>query len=337
MARNEQLIRQHKILQILERVRLGRTLNELKDDITEELGLSSLHTRTLRRDLMALQAAGIDVDVHDERRGKVWKLGPRHKSSHRISATATELLALYLGRELLTPLAGTHFWMGIESFWHKIREELPPAVIKMYDKQARELHVLGVPSKSYQKHQGIIKTLNRAIQEHRVVEVVYQSVGNPSRKRLIEPYTMILNQSSLYIIAGAVEVEDPAERTRSFKLDRFEKATILDKWFKVPKDLDLDEFIGTIMNMFVSTKPKNFRIHIKPNAAQWVEEDPWHPDQKVKKFKDGSIELSIKAGNEMAIIPRVLHLGANAEIISPASARKQMRQIAKELTKIYKE
>ena len=47
--------------------------------------------------------------------------------------------------------------------------------------------------------------------------------------------------------------------------------------------------------------------------------------------------LSIKAGNEMAIIPRVLHLGANAEIISPASARKQMRQIAKELTKIYKE
>ena len=91
------------------------------------------------------------------------------------------------------------------------------------------------------------------------------------------------------------------------------------------------------MNMFVSTKPKNFRIHIHANAAQWVEEDPWHPDQKVKKFKDGSIELSIKAGNEMAIIPRVLHLGSNAEIVSPASARKQMKQIAKELTKIYKE
>ena len=32
MARNEQLIRQHKILQILERVRFGKTLAELRDD-----------------------------------------------------------------------------------------------------------------------------------------------------------------------------------------------------------------------------------------------------------------------------------------------------------------
>ena len=53
MARNEQLIRQHKILQILERVRYGKTLQELQADIVEELGLKSLHTRTLRRDLEA--------------------------------------------------------------------------------------------------------------------------------------------------------------------------------------------------------------------------------------------------------------------------------------------
>ena len=46
MARNEQLIRQHKILQILERVRYGKTLQELQADIVEELGLKSLHTRT---------------------------------------------------------------------------------------------------------------------------------------------------------------------------------------------------------------------------------------------------------------------------------------------------
>ncbi len=43
MARNEQLIRQHKILQILERVRFGKTLGELQDEIVDELGLTSLH------------------------------------------------------------------------------------------------------------------------------------------------------------------------------------------------------------------------------------------------------------------------------------------------------
>ena len=134
MARNEQLIRQHKILQILERVRYGKTLEELRDDLVDELGLVSLHTRSVRRDLEALQAAGIDVDAHDSGRGRVWKLGPKAKGSYQITASATELIALSLGRDLMYPLAGTPFWIGIESFWNKIREEIPDTVLDHYQR-----------------------------------------------------------------------------------------------------------------------------------------------------------------------------------------------------------
>ena len=55
VARNEQLIRQHKILQILERRRYGATLEDLRDSVVEELGLSSLHVRSIRRDLQNLR------------------------------------------------------------------------------------------------------------------------------------------------------------------------------------------------------------------------------------------------------------------------------------------
>ena len=60
MARNEQLIRQHKLLQLLELSRFGRTLEELRGDLVADLGLTKLHERTVRRDLEALQAAGFD-------------------------------------------------------------------------------------------------------------------------------------------------------------------------------------------------------------------------------------------------------------------------------------
>ena len=335
MARNEQLIRQHKILQILEGVRFGRTLNELQQDIVDELGLSSLHTRTLRRDLEALQAAGIDVDSHDSPRGRIWKLGPRAKQTHKISATATELIALSLGRQLLLPLAGTPFWMGIESFWNKIQEEIPQTVISHYEKFRKTLYVQGVTTKSYEKHHGMIKTVNRAILEHRVVEIEYSRANEPATKRFIEPYSIALCPPSLYVVARYHEASDKSDPIRTFKLDRFQKATILDKWFKLPPDLDIEQFMKESTGIYLGSKPTNFKIKVNKKAAVWIQEEPWHPEQKLKSLKDGSVELTVRAAHHMEIIPKVLQLGENAELISPKSARDYLAEVAKKMAEMY--
>ena len=339
MARNEQLIRQHKILQILERVRFGKTLQELQTDIVDELGLNSLHTRTLRRDLEALQAAGIDVDVHDSQRGKIWKLGPRAKSTTKISFSATELIALSLGREMMHPLAGTPFWMGIESFWNKIQDSVPDGVLDHYKKYAQTLRILGVPAKSYEKHHGMIKTINRAIVEHRIVEIVYQAPGKPKKTRRIEPYTIALFQSSLYIICGACEMpsetaEDIENRMRSLKLDRFEKATIQDEWFKMPTGMNWDDFVGKGMGIFVG-KPQNFKVRISAKAVNFVVEDPWHPEQKIKELRNGDIELSVPSSNKLEIFPRVLSLMDDAELIGPPKAKQEFAEIVQRIAEKY--
>ncbi|MGY8767992.1 MAG: helix-turn-helix transcriptional regulator [Pirellulales bacterium] len=336
MARNEQLIRQHKILQILERYRYGRLLDEVRDDLVDELGLTSLHTRTVRRDIESLQAAGVDIDVHDSQRGRVWKLGASGRGTHKISASATELIALSLGRDLLLPMAGTPFWIGIESFWSKIREQLPDAIWEHYKKYRQVLHVSGQTAKSYQKQEGVLKTINRAIRQHRVTNISYHTLGAPSAKvREIEPYGVVLHQSSIYIVAAAVEVKDPAQRIRHWKLDRFTKAETLDRYFKVPEDFDLENHLAQSMGIFASDKPKNFKIRISSFAAAWVLEDPWHPEQTVTPQKDGSIILSVKAAHELEIIPRVLALGAEAEVISPASCRKAVAERVAQMAKIY--
>ncbi len=336
MARNEQLIRQHKILQILERVRFGKTLDELRDDLVDELGLPSIHTKTVRRDLEALQAAGIDVQPHDVQRGKIWKLGPRHKQTHRISASATELISLSLSRDLMIPLAGTPFWIGIESFWNKIQEELPEGVLAHYKKFRKTLRVLGVPTKNYERQQGIIKTLNRGILEHRLVQVLYHSLTGPPKLRMIEPYTIALFQSSLYIIAAAHEDQNADTRVRSWKLDRFEMADIQDHRFTFPDDELLETYVANSLGVFLGKRPQDYRIRISANAARWVQEDPWHPDQVVKQLKDGGIELTVRAAHELEIIPRVLQLGDEAEILSPSSARQRMTKIVQRMADIYR-
>lgn len=338
MARNEQLIRQHRLLQILERSRFGQTLNEIRDDLVDELGLTSLHTRTVRRDLEALQAAGIDIVDDEVQRGRVWKFGPMAKGAHKITASSTELIALSLGRDLLFPLAGTPFWLGIESFWSKVQEELPPAVWSHYEDYRQILKVLGTPAKSYAEHHGIMKTLNRAMLEHRVVEIEYQSLSKPLATRRIEPYSVVFYQSSLYIIAAAHEVSAGAEdRIRHWKLDRFKKATALDLWYKPEKDFDLDEYVSASMGIFSGEQAREFVIRVSNYAARWIREDPWHPEQKIEEQPDGGITLTVKASHDLEIIPRVLALGSEAELISPEGAREKMATMIRDMSKQYQE
>ena len=336
MARNEQLIRQHKLLQILERYRFGRTLDELRDELVDELGLSSLHSRSVRRDLEALQAAGIDLAPHDSPRGRVWKLGPLFRGTHKITASATELIALSLARDLLTPLAGTPFWIGIESFWSKVRESLPSSVWEHYQKYRDVLLVLGLPAKSYEKQLGVLKTVNRAILEHRVVEIAYQPLGqNAPATRRIEPYGIALYQGSLYVIADACEVQDTEHRIRHLKLDRFRKAVALDEWFKPRAEFQLQRHLRESIGIFSGDRARNFRIWISAYAARWVEEDPWHPDQQIDRKDDGSIVLTVKAAHDLEIIPRVLALGAEAELLSPASSRKALAETLRRVVSRY--
>jgi len=339
MARNEQLIRQHRIMQILERHRYGRTLTELRDDLVSEIGLTSLHDRSVRRDIEALQAGGIDISSQEVgSRGKVWKLGPRFRGSHAIAASATELMALSMARDLLIPLAGTPFWIGIESFWTKVKETLPDAVWQHYQKYRRMLHVLGMPAKSYEKQQGILSTIHRSIEEHRVMEVAYQPLGQdkPTTRR-IEPYGIALYRGSLYVVADASEVPEGGERIRHLKLDRFRKATALDKWFTPRGDFQLERHLRESMGIFTGDKLQNFRIRVSAFAAPWIEEDPWHPQQQVQKQPDGSVILTVRAAHDLEIIPRVLALGAEAELLSPASSRRAMAETVKRLADRYRD
>ena len=182
----------------------------------------------------------------------------------------------------------------------------------------------------------MIKTINRAILEHRVVEIEYSPPNEPATKRLIDPYSIALCPPSLYVVALYNEAEGKDESVRTFKLDRFEKATILDKWFKPSPDFDIEQFMKESTGIYLGSKPRNFKIRVTQKAAVWIREEPWHPEQQLKQLKDGRVELTVKAAHDMDIIPKVLQLGENAELISPKSARDYLADVAKKIARKYK-
>ena len=338
MARNEQLIRQHKILQVLERLRYGATLDEIRSAVVEELGLGSLHVRSIRRDIEALQAAGMPIGMQDTARGRVWKLTRSDTGLHKITISASELIALSMGRDLMIPLAGTQFWKGIESFWHKVKEQLPEGVWDHYERYRRTLRVIGVVPKTYEKQKGMLQTINRAIQEHRKIDAVYESTGSPARQRLLEPYGLIIYQSSIYLVAiesGQHLDLEPEERLRHWKLDRFLSTIALDEWFKPHPDIDLDVHLGRSGGIFSGDKPSIYKIRLSAKAVRWVQEEPWHAEQHFDMQPDGTGILSLPAFHPLEVIPQILRLGSAAELLEPTSARQILAQQIAEMSQIY--
>ncbi len=335
MARNEQLIRQHKVLQLLEASRFGRTLEELRDELVQDLGLSNLHERTVRRDVDALTAAGFDIRLETLDRGRVYKLGRVERGVHKITISSTELIALSIGRELLFPLLGTQYWHGIESFWNKLRDEVPEGVWEHYQRYRKALHVFGSPSKSYERHEGMLRTINRGIVEHRVLEVEYESVGKPATARFIEPYGLAVYQSSIYVVAVASEVTDPEDRLRHWKLDRFRRVEALDKWFKPDPTVDLNEHLSRSIGIFSSETAVMVKILLGKRAAAWVREDPWHPDQVFEKRHDDSAMLTVPTSHPRELMPKVLQLGADAEVLEPESFRTAIAEVVKHMAACY--
>jgi predicted DNA-binding transcriptional regulator YafY len=337
MSRNEQLIRQHKLLQLLEATRIGRTLEELRDDLVDQLGLSNLHIKSVKRDLEALEASGFSLESQYLQRGKVWRLAPHSKHGVKVQPSATELIALSIGRDLLYPLAGTPFWQGIETFWNKLKDEMPGGVWKHYEAYRQVLYVRGMPAKSYERQHGMLSTIHRAIIERRLLSVEYAAPGKEPQRRLIEPYAVVFYQSSLYIVAAAHEVPAGEERVRHLKLDRFLSVTAQNQYFQRSTDFDLEQHLGQGIGIFSGGKARDFKIRITARGARWVLEDPWHSDQKVDHQKDGSIVLTVPAHHDLEIIPRVLALGSEAELISPASCRRAIAAIVKSLADKYQD
>ena len=296
------------------------------------MGLSSLHTRTLRRDIEALQAAGLDVRSEELERGRVWSLSESSSTAYQINATATELLALSVGRDLLNPLDGTFIGEGITSFWNRVQEAVPENIWQHYERIRKILFVGGTPTKNYENHRGILKTIERAIIQHRWCRICYSSLSQDETDRKISPRAMVFYNASLYVIAEEVE---QANVVRHWKLDRIRSAEILDEYFKSEED-DYQDYLESGIGIFANDHSNRYEIAISPSAAKWVEEEPWSPHQKVNIDRNGRHILSVPGNHDMEIIPRVLAFGEHAEIISPASCRQALIDIIRLLSNRYK-
>jgi predicted DNA-binding transcriptional regulator YafY len=328
--RNAEVIRQWSILRDLESSRRVTI-----DDLAERTGVS---TRTIRRDLEALQAAGFPLfdEVHDGKR--YWTLEQRaFRRLDDTGFTLAELTALYFSRSLVECLAATPFQRDVRSAFDKLATALTPGMRQFLDRLPLVIQAKAEPGsqslgdepstpatasrQSAPRSARVAQLLDATINHRRAVMRYHSFSSEREKEYLIEPYRLVFAQGGFYVVAFVPEYR----ALRTFAVERIRSLSLTEERFD-PIDLPADAFENSLgVNQGT---PERIEIVFEPRIARHLRERVWHPSQQIQEAADGRLTMTLQICNDFALRSWILSFGPLARVVSPPELVRQIQEEA---------
>ena len=308
--RNAEVIRQWNVLRELEASRRGTIAGLARK--------TKVTTRTIRRDLEALQTAGFPIydELIDGKR--YWKLDTRpFKTLGDTGFTLSELCALYFSRTVLECLAGTPFQQELASAFGKFEAVLTPRMRQFLDRLPDVLQAKGEPAKKRRggKVDETIARLIDATLRQRQATIRYHSFSSKRTKDyLVEPYRLLYAQGGLYLFAYVPEYE----QIRTFAVERIERLSVLETTFEPTQELAPELWAHSLGIGIGQGPPQQVEVEFAPQIAPYVREREWHPSQQTIDRPDGGLLLSLEVCVDQGLRSWILGFGALARVLTPA-------------------
>lgn len=307
MGRNEEVIRQWNVLRQLASVRTSTI-----PGLAEALGVS---TRTIRRDLAALQSAGFPIydDTVDD--VKCWRMDARGLGTlARNGLTFSELCALYFSRALLECFAGTHLLADLQSALDKFEATLTPQMKRFLDRLPRVITAKGGQGKrTGSDTYRITSRLLEGILSNQVMAMRYHSHSSKRDKDyVVHPYRLVHVQGGLYLMAFVPAYAE----IRTFAVERIRTLSPRKATFAPVAELDANPFQHSLGVHRGPTSRVQLGFH--PQIAASIRERTWHSSQQFKNRADGSVLMTLEVCDDYALRSWILGFGRYVRVLAPA-------------------
>jgi predicted DNA-binding transcriptional regulator YafY len=319
VPRNAEVIRQWTILREIEQARAaGATI----DDLASQCGVT---TRTIRRDLQALEEAGFPIyDDKSRDDGKTrWVLNGQAFKGLSTGLTLSELCALYFSRSLAESLAGTPFKSDVESAFEKLTGTLTPHMQRFLDQLPRVLSTKTQPhASSGTSSPGRTKIEARALEatlHQRQAAITYHSRSSDRTKQyFVHPYRLAYAQGALYLLAYVPEYHE----VRTFAMERIAELSLLEETFTPIEELPEEAFPHSLG--VHSGPPERVELDFQPAVAGYVRARTWHPSQTLRDADNGGVAMSLDVCLDRALESWILSFGPFARVTKPESLARQI-------------
>jgi predicted DNA-binding transcriptional regulator YafY len=313
VPRNAEVIRQWTILREIESARAaGATIDDLA-------ALCGVTTRTIRRDLQALEEAGFplfDDKSHGDGRTR-WCINGQAFKGLAAGLTLSELCALYFSRTLVESLAGTPFRDEVERAFDKLSSVLTPHMRQFLDQLPRVIATKADPLRRAPDGRAagapsIVSRVLEATLHSRQATLVYHSRSSERTKTyLVHPYRLAYAQGAMYVLAYVPEYGE----IRTFALDRIEDISLLEERFTPVEELPEGAFPHSLG--VHSGVPEPVAIEFEAQVADYVRTREWHESQKLTELADGRTQLTLNVCLDRALESWVLSFGPAARVVHP--------------------
>jgi predicted DNA-binding transcriptional regulator YafY len=309
------LRRQWILLKSLHSRHYGLTVREM----AKETGVAD---KTIRRDLEAFRGAGFQLEEAVGEFGrKTWRLaGPANPLP--LSFNFEEAVALYLGRRLLEPLAGTLFWQAAQQAFGKIRAAIDSKHLDYLERFAGFFHPTLIGAGDYSAKAELIDTLMVAVEDGKATHIFYRSErATEPASRPVYPYGLILHKARLYLIAFDPE----ADKIKHYKIDRIDEVEISPFPFSRPEGFSLGAHLATTFGIYQGDgEPTTVRVRFTPAAARYILESKWQGCRKLDKQRDGSVLAEFRVSITPEFRSWLLGFGAKAHVLEPEQLRREI-------------
>ena len=304
--------------------------------IDELATLCAVTTRTIRRDLQALEEAGFpifDDKTRDDGRTR-WSINGQAFKGLAAGLTLSELSALYFSRTLLESLAGTPFRDDVQSAFEKLSSALTPHMRQFLDRLPHAIATKPDPMRRLPgdeaRQQRVITRALEATLHQRQATLVYHSKSSERTKTYqVHPYRLAYAQGGLYLLAYVPEYGE----VRTFAVERVEDFSFLEEHFTPIEELPDEAFPNSLGVHSGPTTP--VEIEFQPTVADYVRTRAWHQSQQIGERDGGGLTLTMDVSIDRALTSWILSFGPFARVVAPDSLARQIADELAEASAVY--
>lgn len=280
--------------------------------------------KTVRRDLDFLRdRLGAPIDYDQEKNG--WYYRENEQSLYELPGlwlNEEEIHALLSIQQLLSSLDPGLLQDEIAPFESRIKDLLNKSAGIQNEAnitQAIRLLTTGKRKRQYQHFQQIASA---TIQKKQVHITYFGRRKNAVSKRTLSPLRLLHYKENWYLSAWCHK----REALRMFSLDKIEQVETLQETVIEQDASEVDHAIHSSFGIFTGLAEERAKLHFNEEAARWVADEVWHPEQQEKCLENGKYELIVPYNHDTELSAEILRFGEDVEVIEPTSLRQLIIQ-----------